>query len=105
MPSRICLEPGCPVLIPARRGVSRCPHHQAIHEARRGTTTCRGYGWQHRLLRAQLLAAYSPTDPCWRCGQPLGDDPRLLDLGHTEERDGWMGLEHAACSRGKRRTA
>jgi hypothetical protein len=101
MISRPCLEPGCPTLIPVRPGVSRCPHHQAIHEARRGTTTQRGYDAAHRRLRAHLLAAYQPTDPCWRCGQPLGDDPRLLDLGHTEERDGYTGLEHADCNRGR----
>jgi hypothetical protein len=101
MPTRICLEPGCPTLIPARRGQSRCPHHQAIHEARRGTTTQRGYDSAHRRLRAQLIATYQPTDPCWRCGQPLGPNPDLLDLGHTDDRLGYAGLEHADCNRGR----
>jgi hypothetical protein len=98
MPARPCLEPGCPALLSARRGVSRCPAHQRP----RPTTTQRGYGPAHRRLRDQLIATYQPTDLCWRCGQPLGPDSSMLDLGHTDDRLGYMGLEHAACSRGHR---
>ncbi len=98
MPIRPCLEPDCPTLIPAQRGVSRCPTHQRP----RPTTTQRGYDGTHRRLRTQLLATYQPSDPCWRCGQPLGPDPSVLDLGHTDDRQGWMGLEHRECNRGQR---
>ncbi len=97
MPSRPCLETGCGQLVPARRGVSRCPAHQRP----RPSTAQRGYGPEHRRLRAQLVATYQPSDPCWRCDEPLGPDPSVLDLGHTDDRHGWTGLEHAACNRGR----
>ena len=95
---RPCLEPGCPQLTPA----TRCPAHTRAKDRQRGTTTARGYGTEHAALRAQLIATYDPADPCWRCDQPLGGDPAQLDLGHTDDRHGWQGLEHRACSRGKR---
>jgi hypothetical protein len=112
VPSRLCPgpadgDPPCPTrtLVAARPGskqASRCPPCQAQWQANRGTTTQRGYGTQHRQLRAQVIATYDPTDLCWRCLEPLGPDPTVLDLGHTDDRLGYMGLEHAACSRGHR---
>ncbi len=112
MPSRICGgpangDPPCPIraLVSAKPGskqAARCPLCQAQWQARRGTTTQRGYGPEHRRLRAQAIATYDPTDLCWRCGLPLGPDPSVLDLGHTDDRTGWIGLEHASCSRGHR---
>jgi hypothetical protein len=57
------------------------------------------YDREHQAVRRGLLAAYEPTDPCWRCGFPLGPDPRRLDLGHRDDGPGWAGLEHAKCSR------
>lgn len=97
---RRCID--CPRLTPR----SRCPEHERAKSRARGTTTARGYGTEHAKLRAQLVASYSPSDPCPRCGQPLGPDPSLLDLGHTDDRTGWTGLEHRAHNRNtaKRRT-
>jgi hypothetical protein len=64
------------------------------------STTTRGYGWQHQKLRAHLIATYRPTDPCWRCGFPLGPFPELLDLGHVDgDKTRYHGLEHSRCSR------
>ena len=64
------------------------------------STTAKGYGWLHQRLRAHLIATYSPTDPCWRCGLPLGPFPQLLDLGHVDgDKRRYMGLEHRRCSR------
>jgi hypothetical protein len=57
------------------------------------------YDREHQAVRRGLLAAYAPTDPCWRCGFPLGPDPRALDCGHRDDGPGWAGLEHAKCSR------
>ena len=57
------------------------------------------YDREHQAVRRGLLAAYEPTDPCWRCGFPLGPDPRALDCGHRDDGPGWAGLEHAKCSR------
>ena len=61
------------------------------------STTARGYGAEHQKLRATLLPrAYG--QPCPRCGRPMleGQD---LDLGHTEDRTGYNGIEHADCNR------
>jgi hypothetical protein len=74
----------------------------------KGSTTQRGYGWPHRKLREALLARWRPGDPCARCGQPMlyrwiigpdGKQVSAIDLGHTEDRTGYTGLEHRACNR------
>jgi hypothetical protein len=57
------------------------------------------YDRTHQAIRRGLLATYAPTDPCWRCGFPLGPDPSRIDLGHRDDGPGWAGLEHAYCSR------
>jgi hypothetical protein len=57
------------------------------------------YDREHQAVRRGLLAAYEPTDLCWRCHLPLGPDPSRLDCGHTDDGLGWAGLEHAKCSR------
>lgn len=62
-----------------------------------GTTTARGYGYTHRKLRAALLPdAYGR--PCPKCGQPMLPG-QALDLGHTDNRTGYTGIEHARCNR------
>ena len=78
---------------------SRCPPCQRLRNRVRGTTTQRGYSSDHQRRRAQLLATYSYSDPCAKCGQPLGSNAALLDLGHTADRTGWTGLEHRSCNR------
>ena len=87
---RACIQCGRPASGP------RCDEH------RRGTTTQRGYGTRHRLRRLIELQEYDPTDPCWRCGEPLGEDSTALHLDHTLERDDYMGLAHAGCNSGRR---
>jgi hypothetical protein len=71
--------------------------------------TARGYGQAHRQLRDRLLAAWQPGDPCARCGRPMmyrwttdarGRKVSAIDLGHTADRTGYVGLEHRACNRG-----
>src|SRR6266487_7141255 len=73
------------------------------------STNARGYGTPHRKLRDRLLAAWQPGDPCARCGQPMlyrwtldqhGRKVSAIDLGHTADRAGYVGLEHRACNRG-----
>jgi hypothetical protein len=61
-------------------------------------TVQRGYGQEHRRLRARLLATYQPSDPCWRCGWPLGPDRDAIQLGHRDGQVGYGGLEHRACN-------
>ena len=80
-----------------------------------GTTTARGYGADHQRLRKRLLAAWRPGDPCARCGQPMlyrwmldasGRRASAIDLGHSDDRRSYTGLEHRACNRrdGQRKT-
>lgn len=92
---RRCLEPECPTLTPR----TRCPTHERARDRARGSSTQRGYGWQHQQARAQAIATYQPDDPCPRCTLPLGPDPDQLDLGHTEDRTAYLGLIHRACNR------
>jgi hypothetical protein len=80
-----------------------------------GTTAQRGYGASHQALRKQLLARWRPGDPCARCGQPMlyrwmtdgsGRRTSAIDLGHTDDRTAYTGLEHRSCNRrdGQRKT-
>lgn len=64
-----------------------------------GTTTERGYNGSHRALRKRLIAQWRPGDPCARCGLPMYGPAAMIDLGHTEDRTGYVGLEHRACNR------
>jgi hypothetical protein len=57
------------------------------------------YDGEHQAVRRALLAVHEPTDPCARCGRPLGPDPSRIDLGHRDDGPGWSGLEHARCNR------
>lgn len=93
--SRVCPVPGCPAVIPA--GVKRCPTHQREHERRRGTPTARGYGTEHRRIRATLVPLLpTGTLRCVTCGVVL----ESLDLGHTEDRTGYLGPQCRPCNRG-----
>src|SRR5574343_544961 len=51
---RLCLQPGCS-RVRVRDG--RCAAHLQAHNARRGTTTERGYGADWQKLRAIVLAS------------------------------------------------
>lgn len=88
-----CSQPGCPRSAVER---GRCIVH-------RRSTSERGYGLAHQVRRRAELARYSPSDPCPRCGRPLGADRAALDLGHGPNQVGYSGLEHASCNRGARR--
>lgn len=61
----------------------------------------------HKTLRRRLLAdlARRPGQPCARCGLPMYVS-QLLDLDHTDDRAGYLGLSHRACNRrdGQRKT-
>ena len=88
----------CPHLIPP--GTRYCPTHQAAYDARRGTSTARGYGQAHRTTRA----AWAPLVQaggvrCWRCGQ-LIEPGEPFDLGHDDhDRSITRGPEHQRCNR------
>ncbi len=95
MAMRVCPVPGCPVLV--KQG--RCADHRLDTYAVRGTDRERGYGGPHKTARKRALASYHPDDPCPRCGHPLGDNPAALDLDHTDDRTGYLGLSHRRCNR------
>jgi hypothetical protein len=72
-----------------------------------GTTSERGYGWDHQEDRARQLAELraNPGQPCPRCGQSMYPDQRL-DLGHRDDLATYgtdhpspRRLEHARCNR------
>ncbi len=54
----------------------------------------------HKTLRKRLLAdlARRPSQPCARCGLPMYPG-QALDLDHTDDRTGYLGLSHRACNR------
>lgn len=91
--------PRCPRLIPA--GTRYCPTHAREYEAKRGTSTQRGYGPTHQALRARWAPQVATgTVRCWRCGELIrADEP--WDLGHDDnDRSITRGPEHAArCNR------
>lgn len=89
--SRVCAEPGCPVIVTA----GHCAQHARPNSHRRG------YDRTHRNLRARwvpLVAAGSVL--CWRCGEAIGAT-EAWDLGHDDvDRSVTRGPEHAGrCNR------
>jgi hypothetical protein len=86
-----CLE--CPTLTPR----TRCPTHERARSRARGTTTQRGYGWDHQQRKAHDEQGTTPADPCPKCGHPLGPPP--WDQGHTPDRAGYEGPTHIRCNR------
>lgn len=85
---------------------SRCPacrsSRQHARDARRGNSARRGYGYDHRKRRAEMLpTAYG--QPCARCGMPVLPG-QALDAGHSTAlvRDPYSKadrIEHSACNR------
>lgn len=64
-----------------------------------GTTTARGYGYDHQLERARWAPKVKAGGVCcWRCRLPIS--PRSAwHLGHDDrDRTLWRGPEHARCN-------
>jgi hypothetical protein len=95
---RVCPRPGCPTLVP---GGGPCPTHSTEAERARGTRAERGYGPEHRKLRAKWAPRVATgTVVCWRCLTPIAKG-EAWDLGHDDEdRNVYRGPEHAGrCNR------
>jgi hypothetical protein len=66
---------------------------------KQASATARGYGYDHTKARRALAAKHQPTDPCVRCGRPLGPMGRWLHLDHNRTRTGYLGFSHSTCNR------
>lgn len=67
---------------------------------RSGSTSQRGYGWEHQQARAKAIRDLNDGDPCSRCGGPMfRAESKGLDLDHRDDRIGYRGLAHATCNR------
>lgn len=64
----------------------------------KGSAASRGYGSQHQKIRAAYIARWRPGDPCTRCGEPMWGPTSKIHLGHTDDRSGYVGLEHSSCN-------
>lgn len=57
------------------------------------------YGSEHAKARKAAAARHDPSDPCTRCGHPLGPMGRWLHYDHNASRTGYLGFAHGApCS-------
>jgi hypothetical protein len=64
----------------------------------RGTTTEKGYGSPHQRLRKQWAAVVDRGEAaCARCGRFIVPGSQW-HLGHTDDRTGYIGPEHAYCN-------
>ena len=94
---RACSQVGCGALVPA--GTGACALCKAAIEAARPSPAERGYGADHRKLRARVARQVARgTVLCARCGLVI-EPGTPWDLGHTDNRQGWSGAEHASCNR------
>jgi hypothetical protein len=83
-----------------RAGQKYCrPECRPSRHVVKANTGERGYDAQHRKWRRRALAALDPGAPCPRCGEPMWPDSQPLDLDHTDDRRGYLGLSHASCNR------
>lgn len=99
MALRPCLD--CHVLV-AR---PRCRTCQRAYDNATGrnhygvSSSARGYGADHQAERARWAPVVAEgTVSCARCDETIKASDRW-DLGHTEDRSGWTGPEHARCNR------
>jgi len=67
----------------------------------RPSTSMRGYGSHHQLVRRELTALVaSGMATCARCGKPIKPD-EPWDLDHDDiDRRIYIGASHASCNRG-----
>lgn len=107
MPKHRCTgSPTCPVMLPA--STRYCPPHERAYQARRGSSTARGYDAAHEGLRRlwQQRINAGRVVKCWRCGRRLwpwrpGHDATPWDLGHVRRGSKRRLPECLPCNRGE----
>jgi hypothetical protein len=68
--------------------------------AKTGTTRKGGrYDVHHQRARKAAAARHDPSDPCTRCGQPLGPMGSWLHYDHTDDGTAYLGFAHATCNK------
>lgn len=92
---KVCAQPGCPEL----QSESRCLAHRRERERSRGSAAARGYGQDHKALRAQWAPLVATGNvKCWRCSEYLAAD-QPWHLGHDDEdRSRYRGPECVPCN-------
>lgn len=89
---KVCAQPGCPKLQPE----SRCRDHRREREQARGSSTARGYNYQHKVL-SEAARAQAVGSTCHFCDQAITEGQPLA-LDHTEDRSGYRGVVHLSCN-------
>lgn len=56
------------------------------------------YDRAHQLARAAAAKQHQPSDPCVRCGHPLGPMNSGLHYDHNQNGTAYLGFSHAACN-------
>lgn len=69
--TRVCSTPDCPVLYRDTTKSGKCPEHRTGESQRRGSSTARGYGYEHRKAGDEALRG---ATHCTECGEPFTDD-------------------------------
>lgn len=56
------------------------------------------YGSEHAKARKAAAERHDPSDPCTRCGHPLGPMGQWLHYDHSPDRQSYLGFAHARCN-------
>lgn len=86
----------CPTIL--TNGERRCPRHAKTYEQQRGSRQQRGYGNDHDRLRADWQRRIDDGEHvvCATC--PTVITGRMWQLGHTEDRAGYVGPQCVPCN-------
>lgn len=98
MAHRVCSTPGCPTLIPSGTRGGRCDTHRRAADKARGSREARGYGADHRRLRAAIVARIDAGQivRCIHCGVRLTAE--TLHLDHSDDRKTYRGASCSFCN-------